>query len=456
MKTPLSNGLDQTVTNFSYGKIGFLLGGLLISQWLLTDFIHFPGGSFGLFVLVGGTWWLFKPSKKTFDSPVSTEGWVNRCKQVFEQIGSFEGEQQSEEEKKKKLALLQSAIERPELQTLACVCSVGAKLPSAEMLKLALDGSTSVNLSWPMPLPLNDESWAWPDSLYEKDLLLFFVSLPLRAADLLWLEKVPEDQQTWLMVPSDDSADWSKQLEALKAQLPARWNKQILRVNNSETEFQIALSPVLKALQKSRQNIDLTRQRLLARLHTSLQSDLEKLRRKKFRVVQQRSQWVVAGAVFASPVTSTDLLALAVVNGLMVKEMAKIWNCSWKADLMQSAAKQLATVAVTQGVVEWSGQALLAVAKLHGSSWFAAGTLQALSSAYLTRVVGRSMADWMALNNGVAQPDLAALKLQSSELVAKAAREERVDWSGFIKQAGIWINEQNLQHGKYSDSLETT
>ena len=69
--------------------------------------------------------------------------------------------------------------------------------------------------------------------------------------------------------------------------------------------------------------------------------------------------------------------------------------------------------------------------------------MQALSAAYLTRVVGRSMADWMALNNGVKEPDLEALKNEAPKLIAKAAKEERLEWNGFLKQASNWINENS-------------
>jgi len=86
---------------------------------------------------------------------------------------------------------------------------------------------------------------------------------------------------------------------------------------------------------------------------------------------------------------------------------------------------------------------LLSLAKLDGSSWVAAGTIQALSAAYLTRVVGRSMADWMALNNGVTQPDLELIKQQAPQLVSKAAELERVDWVAFLKQSKEWIQSQS-------------
>jgi hypothetical protein len=82
------------------------------------------------------------------------------------------------------------------------------------------------------------------------------------------------------------------------------------------------------------------------------------------------------------------------------------------------------------------------MAKLDGGTWLAAGMLQGLSAAYLTRVVGASMADWMALNAGVAQPDLDDLKRQAPLLVAKAAERERLDLPGFADQAKEWLKTQ--------------
>ena len=107
--------------------------------------------------------------------------------------------------------------------------------------------------------------------------------------------------------------------------------------------------------------------------------------------------------------------------------------------MLQEAAAQLARAALAQGVVEWTGQTLLGLAKLDGGSWLAAGAVQALSAAYLTRVVGRSMADWLALSAGVDEPDLIALKQQAPLLVSRAAQEERLNWSGFLKDSQKWL-----------------
>ena len=82
---------------------------------------------------------------------------------------------------------------------------------------------------------------------------------------------------------------------------------------------------------------------------------------------------------------------------------------------------------------------LLGLAKFEAGSWLVAGTMQSLSAAYLTRVVGRSMADWLALSAGVSEPDLLELKQQAPLLVAHAAEAERLDWTGFVTQSKTWL-----------------
>ena len=126
----------------------------------------------------------------------------------------------------------------------------------------------------------------------------------------------------------------------------------------------------------------------------------------------------------------------------MIREMATIWGSTAKVELLQEAAGQLARVALAQGVVEWTGQTLLGLAKLDGGSWLLAGSMQALSAAYLTRVVGRSMADWLALSAGVSELDLAELRQRAPLLVAKAAEEERLNWNLFLQDSRRWCFKQ--------------
>jgi hypothetical protein len=127
----------------------------------------------------------------------------------------------------------------------------------------------------------------------------------------------------------------------------------------------------------------------------------------------------------------------------MLQEMARLWECPWSLEQLQAAALHLAKAALTLGVVEWSSQGLAAVVKLHGATWLVGGALQALSAAYLTRVVGRAMADYMALAVGVPEAELEALlQQQAPVLVARAAEEEKLNWSAFLQQGQQWLQRQ--------------
>jgi len=83
--------------------------------------------------------------------------------------------------------------------------------------------------------------------------------------------------------------------------------------------------------------------------------------------------------------------------------------------------------------------------KLHGVSWLVGGAMQALAAAYFTRVVARSMADYLALSLGVPEAELGNLKLEMPLLVAKAVAQEKLDWPQFGQQARQWLKQQAHQ-----------
>ena len=140
--------------------------------------------------------------------------------------------------------------------------------------------------------------------------------------------------------------------EELASQLAPRWQGRVCLLSQGQ-DLRQALHPVRRALGSARLSSE-TSQRLLADLHRRWQAELELLRRERFQQLQRRTQWLVAGSVFASPLTSVDLLAVAVANGLMINEMAEIWGTSIKPEVLQEAAMQLARAALAQGL--WSGR----------------------------------------------------------------------------------------------------
>ncbi len=430
------------IPSLPVGKVGLVLGSIIAGQWVVNDLVHIPSGGLAVLAAGAGVWLISNPSKGLFVPPDSVKGWIKRCKEVLLQFEALEEPGEHLKKSAERTSELEKLLSRDTPQSLTFLSTKGITFPKSNDLQDALKSSNPLDLACSSSLPLNNQSWELPNEIFEQDIIVYCLPLPLRAVDLLWLKKIPNDLPSWIIACTKDDFDWCDELKELQSQLPSRWENRILKWNKTTDEIKNTLTPIRRCLDKPKRNFDITRQRLLSRLHSSWQSDLENLRRDKFRSIQNRSQWIVAGAVFASPVPSTDLLSVAVVNGLMIQEMGSIWSCNLRPDLLNAVARQLAMAALAQGVVEWTGQALLGVAKLHGGTWLAAGTMQAISAAYLTRVVGTSMADWMALNNGVSKPDLELLKLQAPSLVAKAAEKEKVDWSGFLLQSKNWINNQ--------------
>jgi len=416
-----------------------------IGQWLMSDIVHLPGGGFGLLALGAGAIWFFRPSTSNFDSPSTVNGWIKRCHAVLDQFQELEESENSFINLSKRSEQLKQIIDRTKSQTLSVITSAGETLTSKDDFQRALSRDESLSISLSEPLPISDSSWTWPSSLAEKDFIIYCLNLPLSASDLLWLKQIPQTQPSWIMIQTSSHLI-EENLNALISQLPKRWEDNLIciDVDTEKNNLSSSLKLVNNVIGKKQKNVDNTTKRLLENLHQSWQADLENLRRIKFKALQNRSQWIVAGSVFASPITSTDLLSVAVVNGIMIKEMSDIWACKVSPSTLQVVAKCLVSASVAQGIVEWSGNALIGAAKFHSHSWLAAGTMQALSAAYLTRVVGRSMADWMALNNGVSDVDLEFLKEQSSQLVKRAAHEERLDWLGFLNQSREWIESSSI------------
>ena len=68
-------------------------GGLLVTQWVLADVLHVPGGGLGLLAVGGGLWWLSQPAKAaSFKTPSSVQAWLTRCDQVLDQFDALEAQ----------------------------------------------------------------------------------------------------------------------------------------------------------------------------------------------------------------------------------------------------------------------------------------------------------------------------------------------------------------------------
>ena len=167
-------------------------------------------------------------------------------------------------------------------------------------------------------------------------------------------------------------------------------------------------------------------------MHSKWQAEIESIRRVKLKEIQQKNQLLVATSVFVSPIPSIDVLSMTVLNTLMLKEIKEIWCCEWSPEILEKVSKEIIKTAIAQGVIEWSGQAVVGLSKIHGPNWLIAGSLQAISAAYLTRVVSRSLADFMAISKGVLEPDLEFIKSNSNKIVENTFQSEKINWKSFV------------------------
>ncbi len=426
-------------------------GAALVASEAVGHLLHLEGGSWlGIGALAGGWWLLSRRRRPVPLLPVDLAGWIERCDAVisqFERLDPDDGPGQ--QRRRDELTTLRATLERQEL----ALALAGCRLPIVELqprFAEALRGHRPLSLHWAEPLPSRSSDWRWPLALERADGLLFHLHWPLTAADLLWLQSQGNSQSRansqpiWLLIQAPVPHDRAALLEDLSSQWSAMESSQVLLWDGTETTLAPVLEPLSQWLARRSQGLrGTTALRSFEQMHGRWQAELELLRRRELQGLQQRTQWIVAAGVVASPLPSVDLVVLAIANGLMLQEMARLWDCPWSLEQLRAAATELGRAALAQGLVEWSSQALMAALKLHGATWLVAGAMQALSAAYLTRVVGRAMADVLAESCGVSQPDLEQIRRRSAVLVAQAAEGEKLDWSGFLQQGRLWLQQQS-------------
>ena len=417
---------------FKFPKANILFTFLVFgfSEWIISDLFNFSGGNLGFILLCLGGYFYFKSDKPKFNEPKDLNGWVQICNEDLDSLNQFEENNNLENKTNFRRNLLSEILENHEKQLISVIGYKGNLFYETLIKKYFKEGTYNLKIIEDLPSISNAKKLN--NRILQNDIVLYHLTPPLSAKSLLWLNKLPKDINLWLMTSSPNSNSEKEQIEELKFEIPIQLRQKILDIDLRKTFFSNlpfafrinSLSPKI--------TIEATKKRLLRELHSKWQAEIEVIRRIKLKEIQRKNQIIVAASVFASPVPSIDVLSMTVLNSLMINEIKSIWGCTWSPEILEKISKEILKTAITQGVIEWTGQTLLGISKFHGPNWLVAGSFQAVSAAYLTRVVSRSLADFMAINKGVSESDLENIIINNEKIVESAFKSEKINWQAFL------------------------
>ena len=124
--------------------------------------------------------------------------------------------------------------------------------------------------------------------------------------------------------------------------------------------------------------------------------DLQK-RRETDKIID-RYQWIGAGVIAVTPVPVVDLLATAAVNAQMVIEIGRVYNIELDLEQGKELALSLGKTLVSLGVVKGAVDILAKALQFHFATYIVGKAIQAVSAAYLTRIAGKSFAEYFKRN----------------------------------------------------------
>ena len=190
-----------------------------------------------------------------------------------------------------------------------------------------------------------------------------------------------------------------------------------------------------------------TTYRQIARVQTEAKTALNRVRRDRALPIIDRNQWIVAGAAFANPLPALDLIATAAVNAQMVMDLGALYQQKFSIDRAQVAASALGNVMLKLGLVEVCTQTVAGVLKTNAVTYVAGGLVQGLSAAYLTRIAGLALVEYLeAQDLVVAEPAKEwNLDLLGNTLQKVFQANQRLDYVQTVVKQGI---ERLLPDGK--------
>ncbi len=117
-------------------------------------------------------------------------------------------------------------------------------------------------------------------------------------------------------------------------------------------------------------------------------------RRRQADKIVERFQWIGAGVVAVTPLPVVDLLAAAAVNAQMVVEIGRVYGCEITAERGRELALSLGKTLASLGIVKGAITIVTTALELSIGGLLVGRAIQGVSSAYLTRIAGKSFIEY--------------------------------------------------------------
>lgn len=415
-------------------SISFLLWFLQIIQSSFTQFENFS--LFGLIALGGLFWWYKPKSKSTNIDPKSytsiTQIDLDKSFQKCENLLNLLTEEKViTADFWQELNNLKTCTNRQDLR----IGIIGRKRSGKSTLhniltnKYQTKNVTFIDSNNLIDNYTNDVLSIKIDSdfVIKFDLLLFLINGDLTDSELQIIKQITAyNQRLLLIINQQDIYTEDEQiilLKQLQTSLKGIINiEDIINCASSPQTIKVKIhqgegifnekmekpQPELNLLLNKLENI-INNQRLsLILSHTyrlnnclivNIKERLNQVRKEKSLPIIEQYQLIAAATAFANPVASLDLLATMAINTQMLMDLSSIYRQKLSLEKAKNASLTIGELMVKLGIVEFSTQTIGSILKSNFVTYLAGGFIQGISAAYLTRIAGLSLIEYLELEN---------------------------------------------------------
>lgn len=166
------------------------------------------------------------------------------------------------------------------------------------------------------------------------------------------------------------------------------------------------------------------------RLERKAAEELSRERHAKAIAVIEKYQWITAASIFASPVAAINLATGGASQFQMVSELAQVFEVESSPSRNRAIAAQMMATLLKLGLGEAATALIAGLFKTSLFGFAAAGAVQAVTMAYLTRISGLAFAEYFARGQSWGQGGINATLLRQFDATSRTEFLQ-----DFIKQA---------------------